>query len=584
VRVALYTRVSTDNQLGEEGSLDTQEARLRAAVAARGGGHVIGRVFREEGASGKNLDRPALQEMLASVNAGQVDLVMVTRLDRLSRSLLDFYELHRAFETRGVQFVSLNETFDTSSPVGRAMLKLVLVFAELEREQTADRTRVAMQARAERGLWNGGPPPLGYDSDGNGHLSVNEAEAAVVRAAYEKMLELRSIRNVTRWLNAQGHRQKRYASRRRGDKGERLFNLPVVEVLLRNRLYLGEVPHRGTWHAGQHPPIVDEVTYERVQNVREDNRRGARNPRGERPHAYLLTGLARCAACDMALTSATTTNKIGQRYHYYRCVATSKEAQSDCPVRQLPADALEDAVFAIVRRAASDPALVERAAAESNRIASELLEPARARLKALQSELAANTQERNRLLDALLALGAAGVSTARDRMVALETRATALQASIAEEEGRLDVESQRSLSLASIHEVLRDFDALQAHFTAGERREFLHEIVDEVRVHPDRVEVALYDGTHAAAPLAQAKRRARKVGGGGAAGGDGAEGGALTGTDVHAVHAAVHAGAAGREPAGKTTNARRTRVEFAERVEWLPLAHPTENIPHPRPR
>jgi hypothetical protein len=244
-------------------------------------------------------------------------------------------------------------------------------------------------------------------------------------------------------------------------------------------------------------------------------------------------------------------------------------------VRQLPADALEDAVFAIVRRAASDPALVERAAAESNRIASELLEPARARLKSLQSELAANTQERNRLLDALLALGAAGVSTARDRMVALETRATALQASIAEEEGRLDVESQRSLSLASIHEVLRDFDALQAHFTAGERREFLHEIVDEVRVFPDRVEVALYDGTHAAAPLAQAKRRARKAGGGaggagGAASGGVAEGGAVTGPDVHAVHAAVHAESAVREPGAKTKNARRTRVEFAERVEWLP--------------
>jgi hypothetical protein len=112
---------------------------------------------------------------------------------------------------------------------------------------------------------------------------------------------------------------------------------------------------RGTWHAGQHPPIVDEVTYEREQDVREHNGREARAPSRERPHAYLLTDFARCAACDMALTSATTTNKIGQRYHCYRCVATPKEAQSDCPVRQLPADALTDAVFAIVRRPRATP-------------------------------------------------------------------------------------------------------------------------------------------------------------------------------------------------------------------------------------
>ncbi len=129
LRVALYTRVSTDNQMGDEGSLETQEARLRSSVASRQAPHVVARVFREEGASGKNLDRPRMQEMLAAVRAGQIDVVMVTRLDRLSRSLLDFYELHRAFEAKNVQFVSLNESFDTSQPIGRAMLKLVLVFA-----------------------------------------------------------------------------------------------------------------------------------------------------------------------------------------------------------------------------------------------------------------------------------------------------------------------------------------------------------------------------------------------------------------------------------------------------------------------
>ena len=551
-RVAIYTRVSTDNQLGDEGSLDTQEARLRAAVVARGAGHVVFRVFREEGASGKNLDRPAMREMIAAVTARQVDLVMVTRLDRLSRSLLDFYELHRTFEANGVQFVSLNETFDTSSPVGRAMLKLVLVFAELEREQTADRTRVAMQARAERGLWNGGAPPLGYDSDGSGHLSVNVHEASIVREAFAKVIELRSGRKVTRWLNESGYRQKRYASRRRGDKGERLLSLAVVDHMLANRLYLGEVPHQGKWHPGQHAAIVDVVSFDRAQNIRDDNRRGAKTGRKEVPHEYLLTGLARCATCDRALTSATSTNSLGVRYHYYRCVATSKHVDNDCPIGQLPAGILEEAVLEVVRRAAADPELIARAIREANRIAADQMEPSRARLRTLQAEQATNGTERHRLLDALLALGASGLTTARDRMVALETRARALEAAIAEEQARLVVDEGRSLSLEAIHSALRDFDQLYPHFTPGERRELLQELIDAVRVYPDRIEVALYDGTHATAPLAQAKRKVR---------------GSTGGSKVHAVHAEAEA----RESAEGPKRRVKSPVKFAERLEWLPL-------------
>ncbi len=571
LRVALYTRVSTDNQLGDEGSLETQEARLRASVASRQAPHLVARVFREEGASGKNLDRPQLQEMLAAVRGGQIDVVMVTRLDRLSRSLLDFYELHRAFEARNVQFVSLNESFDTSQPIGRAMLKLVLVFAELEREQTADRTRIAMQARAERGLWNGGAPPLGYDSDGNGHLSVNEAEAAIVREAFEKMIELRSVREIARYLNAKGYRQKRYESRRQGDKGERVFSNAVAEIMLKNRLYLGEVPHCGNWHPGQHKPIVDATTFDRVQNIREDNRRGAKAPRENKPHEYLLTGLARCPACDSALTSATTTNKAGTRYFYYRCVSTSKEATSTCPIGQLPAGPLEEAVLAVVRRAASDPVLVERAINESNRIAKDLLEPARERLKVLQTELAANRTERHRLLDTLLALHGAGSETARERMAALETRGRALQQAVADEEGKLGVDETRSLSLAAIHTVLRDFDQLYPHFTPGERRELLHEIVDEVRVHPDRVEVALYDGTHASAPMEQAVRKVRGPGGGGGGKPSKLNGISAKGAEVRAVHGEVHAPAEEREPSPGTMRLRAATVKLAQRVEWLPV-------------
>ncbi|MCK6530787.1 recombinase family protein, partial [Myxococcota bacterium] len=464
VRVALYTRVSTDLQaMADEGSLQTQEARLRAAVTARGPGHEVVAVFKEEGASGKNLDRPALRKLLAAVEAGMVDLTMVTRLDRLSRSLLDFFELHKLFERKGVQFYSLNESFDTSTAVGRAMLKLVLVFAELEREQTAERTKVAMLARAERGIWNGGHPILGYESDGAGHLRVLESEAAIVRAAFEKMLEFRSSREVAKWLNSQGYRQKRYASRRRGDKGERTFSPPVVVHMLQDRRYLGEVRHAGQFFPGRHDAIVDSVTFERVQQTLDGNRQGQKALAPAAEHHFLLTGMLTCGSCGYALTTASAKGHKGVRYPYYRCVSTTKQVDVPCAVRILAADKLEGAVLAVVREVARRPEMLAEAAAEAERIIREELEPGRQRLDGLRAELAGVRQETERLFNAVIASGLGDLGHAKDRLRALDERRQQLEAAIAAEEGRLSVSEEHHLDVDLVAQALRDFDSAYEH-------------------------------------------------------------------------------------------------------------------------
>lgn len=586
-RVGLYTRVSTDMQaMADEGSLDTQEQRLRSAVAARAGAHEVIEVFREEGASGKSLDRPALRRLMRSVEGGSVDLVLVTRIDRLSRSLVDFFELYRLFERHGVELYSLNEAFDTSTPMGRAMLKLILVFAELEREQTADRTKVAMLARAQRGIWNGGHPVLGYVSDGSGHLSIDEAEAAVVRAAFERVLEVRSPAEVAAWLNAQGYRQKRYQSRRRGDVGDRPFTIPVVRHLLQDRRYLGEIPFGGEWFPGQHPPIVDALTFERVQGILDDNRNGARPPSVVKEHHFLLTGLVRCGSCSRALTSGTAQGRDKVRYPYYRCTSTTKRVDLACTVRNLPAAPLEEAVLGVIRAAARDPALVRQAAAEAERIAREELEPATRRIDALRRELAQVKRDGEKLLDALVAAGVKDVGPARDRLQELDGRRQQLEQALAEEEGRLSVADAQRLDFELVVQALRDFDAAYHHLTPVERREFLQQMVDSVVVHPDRVEVALYEGTQASVNIQEALRLHRKKGGAKRGGGSGESAndagelvpvgpdsnstGARRRRAVHAVHAAVHAdGEAARTPeeAGDLEGAVKER--FAAEVDWL---------------
>jgi site-specific DNA recombinase len=559
-RVALYTRVSTDIQANkDEGSLDTQEARLRSAVASRQGAHNVSHVFREEGESGKSLDRPALQQLLAGARARQFDLVVVTRIDRLSRSLLDFYEVHRLFEENGVTFTSLNESFDTSQALGRAMLKLVLVFAELEREQTAERTRTALRARAERGLWNGGHPPLGYDSEGNGHIKVNEVEAELVRGIFAKYEETRSTNSVFHWLKDAGHRQKTYTSRRRGASGGKAFTVGGIQHLLQNRLYLGEIDHKGDIFEGQHPAIIDRETFDRAQAIFESNNKGAKGLPLRAQYDYLLTGVLRCA-CGHALTTSAGNGK-GGRYHYYRCVGIMKKPDHPCPVRQVRAETIDELVMGLVRDAARDPKLIEDAVAEANRMAREQVDPLRKRVEQLRRELAEAEDQAGRVLAQILSAGIAASATAKRLLADAEDRQTKLRTSLSQAEGELATRETEHLDHEAMIAAIQGFDVAFDHLTLAEKREFMQLMCKHVELHPDHVVVELYEGRTATRYLTGNKRLQK--GGGGVPGGGGGVPDAVPGEHE------------GREQKQRTPD---RGPGFVTVSEWLPVADGRKNV------
>ena len=559
-RVAIYARVSTDNQMsGEEGSLATQEATLRAAAAIKFGDDATIRVFREEAASGKSLDRPALQRLLKAVERDEIDHVMVTRIDRVSRSLVDFMNLHATFEAAKVGFHSIKDSFDTSGAFGMAMLQILLVFAQLERAQTAERTSTAMQARAERGLWNGGPPPLGYDPQGAGKLEVNQAEVAVVREAFELMLTLRSTRKVTKALNDRGHRQKQFRSRRRGATGGRLFTQSVVSHLLRSRLYLGEVRNNSEWFAGRHDAILDPVLFARVQEILDANSKGNKPTTDTQPLPYLLTGLLRCGHCDLALTTASARGNGGRRHRYYRCTSTTKRAETDCPTRSFPADQLEQMVLAIVRKAATSPDIVQEAAEEAQRLFREEITPSRQRLAALRVELSRVREQQERLLDQLLESGVAASRVAKRRLQELETREDALATTAAEEEGRLAVSETAQLDHEVLLEALRTFDRVFDALSGDEQKDLLQQMLHRVVVWPDRVSIALYDGNDVLLRMEGKKPRA---------------GMAAKLTPVQ-VQNGEEAGSNSSRPLVSPGDPGGVNPRFVYRVEWLPVAHLT---------
>ena len=540
LRVALYLRVSTDDQAKkEEGSLDTQEARLRSAVAARANRCEIRHVFREEGESGKTLDRPELQRLLAAVRCGEVDLLMVTRVDRLSRSLLDFFEVNRLLEKHKVQFHSLHDTFDTTTHVGRAMLSIVLVFAELERAQTAERTATAMRARAERGLWNGGSPPLGYISQGNGHLDVDPTEGDLVKLIFDQYLEMRSTTKLAKWLNERGHRQKAFVSRRKGATGGKPFTTSVLLGMLKNRLYLGEITHKGAVFAGQHTALVSAETFESARQIIGNNDRNIRPAPNRAKYEYLLTGTLRCA-CGYALTSSSA-GAAGRGYSYYRCTGLKNPDTHSCAVRNVRADRIDATVVDIIRSAARDPQMVADAVQEANRLAQQTVEPLRERVTLARRDLASAERAADHALDAIIAAGAQQSPTSHRRLSEADAKVAQTRFALQELEAELGMRQSQQLDAEVMAQALGSFNEAFDGLTTEEKRDFLRLMIKQVVVYTDRVVVDLAEGRQATGSLVAAT--------------------------------AAKTGNPGREDRG-----------FVAVGEWLPLGHPTENIPHPPPR
>ena len=286
-RVAIYVRKSTTEGLDSDfSSLDAQReaCELFARSQAARGWHILPTEYSDGGRTGANTDRPGLQKLLADLERGEIDVVLTFKLDRLSRSLLDFIGLMERFQARGVSFCCVSQNFDTSTPTGRLVLHMLASFSQFERELIAERTKNKIRGSKLRGKWCGGSVPLGYDLDA-GRLAVNEAEAEVVRLVFEEYLATRSLSRVGLRLNTLGHRQKL-----RGERGGRAWDKYSVQRILRNPIYVGLVRDGDDLHPGEHPALVTREIFDEA-NASLESRTTGHGPRTSRKSEFLLTGL-----------------------------------------------------------------------------------------------------------------------------------------------------------------------------------------------------------------------------------------------------------------------------------------------------
>ncbi len=490
VRCAIYTRKSTDEGLDQEfNSLDAQREAGEAFVAsqAQEGWTVIATRYDDGGFTGGNLERPALRRLLADVEAGTIDAIIVYKVDRLSRSLLDFARLIDRFEARRVAFVSVTQQFNSANSMGRLVLNVLLSFAQFEREIIGERIRDKIAATKKKGKWAGGFPVLGYDVDRSGpspRLVPNAAEAARVREIFRLYLDLGSLLSVVEELRRRGWANKENRTSRGEPRGGKPFDKCGLHGLLTNPVYVGRVRHKANVYPGEHEPIVEPAVFDRVQDTLRKNAR-AGGPLVRNRHGALLRGILFCKGCDRTMVH-TFTCKGQKRYRYYTCTAAIKSGRKACPSPSLPSAEAERVVVDQLRGLAADPGLRAEVVRQAN--------------VQFDADLAATELERGQLgrelgrhhaeVRTLAASGTADAATAgrladlHERIARSETRSAELDARIA------SLRTDR-LTPADAKAAFADFDAVWEALAPREQAAVVELLVARVEFDPSASEMAI---------------------------------------------------------------------------------------------
>ncbi len=492
VRCAIYTRKSTSENLNTDfNSLDAQRESAENYIKAQAHEGWIALQDRyDDGAySGGNLERPALKRLMQDIDKGKVDTIIVYKIDRLSRSLLDFAKLIEVFEEKHVSLVAVTQQINTSDSSGRLMLNILLSFAQFEREVIAERIRDKIAAAKKRGKWTGGTPPLGYDVDREKkRLVVNTDEAVKVRWIFRRYLIMGSTLNVTKELNELGWTTKSWRTRAGVERKGTPWNKGQVYRLLNNPLYIGLIRHKDKTYPGEHDAIIEKSLWDEVHAMLRENDPGNRNRSKGETHS-MLKGLIRCGHCDASM-GITSTRKNGRLYRYYLCVKADKYGYDSCPVGSLPAAEIEDAVLTQLRGILIAPEVV----AQVHKLAKDMEEEERRVLEKDKTECEKELEElRNStswLLKAKLDEGhdiayvQEELSRHDDQIKTLQRRLELVEATL------MQWDEVKSTTTDVLHE-LTTLDEVWSELFPKERERIMRLMIERIVVYRDTLEIVL---------------------------------------------------------------------------------------------
>ncbi|MGJ8589645.1 MAG: recombinase family protein [Yoonia sp.] len=361
IRCAIYTRKSSEDGLEQEfNSLDAQREACAAYVASQKheGWVLLATAYDDGGLSGGSLERSALQRLMQDMRAGLVDQIIVYKIDRLTRSLADFSKIVDVLDAAGASFVSVTQSFNTATSMGRLTLNMLLSFAQFEREVTAERIRDKIAASKRKGLWMGGLVPIGYDADGR-TLAINADEAKIIRTLYDLYEDHGTVRDVKAEADRRGLQTRQRINANGKSTGGGAFTRGHIHHILTNPLYAGRIRHRKAVHEGQHPAIIAPERWETVQRLLQQGAARTRSKTASRRSSHLCGKLF--DETGDRLTPSHSKTRAGKRLRYYvshRLIAKSGEEHQDG--WRLPAPELEAQVARLISKTLSDPAAASR--------------------------------------------------------------------------------------------------------------------------------------------------------------------------------------------------------------------------------
>lgn len=494
VRCATYVRVSReeDDDSKEYNSLESQREYCEHYIALhKADGWFAARHFSDNGFSGKNLDRPAIQELLAEVRAGNIDVVVAYKIDRISRYLPDFYYFWKILSDQMANFVSATQHFDTTTSIGMFTLNMLLSFAQFEREMISERTRDKVAMRARRGLWKGGWVPLGYVRDPKTKLLKRDAqEAELVLKLFNLTVEERNATKVANALNALGYRTKTRVLKGRDGKmkqvGERPFNETNVKEILGRHFYKGIVKYKDQEYESQSDALVPAELWDRANAAIRRSLPRVRGVQDRDAHVTLLKGILTCDHCGTSLTPYPSGKKDpeGNPYVYYSCGHVSKSGRlSKCPVRSIPAKPFESCIINYIGQIGRHPEVIEAAVAAANAEKVKSIKPLKAELAKVEERCQGVSVQLKHCIEATKKMGPKHFTKE------LQAEAESLAAEkhsleIEREKIQMDIGYRENVVADKrvVSEALLKFEAVVKGLPREQQKDLIRLIVREVRV------------------------------------------------------------------------------------------------------
>lgn len=483
VRCAIYTRKSHEEGLDQEfNSLDAQRSAAESYIQSQvhEGWKPIATRYDDGGFSGGTIERPALSQLMDDIRYGLIDCVVVYKVDRLSRSLLDFAKLVALFDEHNVSFVSVTQQFNTTTSMGRLTLNILLSFAQFEREIIGERIRDKKLATARQGKYIGGQPKLGLDIIDRRYV-INEDEAKLVRRIFKMLIELESCRKVADALNAEGIHTKKYTTKTGKTFGGTRFNARNIYDIVTDQKYIGKIVHKGVAYDAEHEAIVSEGLFDRVRKVLASNK--TYTHKHQKRRFALLRRMIRCGECG-SLVQPSWTRNHGREYRYYTCAKKVKKGYQKCTLPSLPAGEIETLVVDQLREFLRHPEVIAHTFREvASRAAESKSEKENPRL----DELHGRRQTTERAIRSLLALDDPDSEFLQTELQRLHAELKVINHSISEIESEPNIQGCHHLN--DVVDSLKRLDGVWEHLMADEQQRVLKLLVREIRVNKKGIKV-----------------------------------------------------------------------------------------------